>query len=233
MSPSPSNSSRAYLDRESVRLRVYRQLAEEGRVDSRDDVAAELGASPSEIEAAYESLSEDRHLVLDSDGEIELAHPFGTRDFGFSVKSESVLWWGGCAWDSFAIPHLLKARVPVLVATRCPACNTAHAWNVGDDRTPQGDQVAHFLVPMARVWDNVIHACEHQRIFCDEACVDDWINREGLEKGAVFSLRTLWDLASEWYAGRLVRGYTRREPVAAANYFRSVGLVGPFWGNCD
>ena len=29
--------------------------------------------------------------------------------------------------------------------------------------------------------------------------------------------------------GRLARGYVRREPSAAADYLRSVGLTGPFW----
>jgi hypothetical protein len=43
-------------------------------------------------------------------------------------------------------------------------------------------------------------------------------------------LETLWRLARGWYAGRMERGYRRREPVQAAEYFRSVGLHGPFWG---
>ena len=42
--------------------------------------------------------------------------------------------------------------------------------------------------------------------------------------------RTLWRLAQGWYAGRLDRGYTRREPAEAAAYFAEVGLKGPFWG---
>jgi hypothetical protein len=33
-----------------------------------------------------------------------------------------------------------------------------------------------------------------------------------------------------WCAGRLERGYVRREPSAAADYLRSVGLSGTFWG---
>ena len=84
---------------------------------------------------------------------------------------------------------------------------------------------------MARVWDDVIHACEHQRIFCSEACVEDWLAAEQLPGGDVFDLPTLWRLASEWYAGRLERGYRRREPAAAAEYFRGAGLSGEFWGN--
>jgi hypothetical protein len=43
-------------------------------------------------------------------------------------------------------------------------------------------------------------------------------------------LSTLWGLASGGYAGRIDRGYVRREPAAAAGYFRSVGLTGEFWG---
>ena len=43
-------------------------------------------------------------------------------------------------------------------------------------------------------------------------------------------LATLWRLARGWYAGRLDRGYQRREPSASAAYFREVGLSGPFWG---
>jgi len=61
------------------------------------------------------------------------------------------LWWGGCAWDSFALPHLLPAEAPVLVSTRCPALLWPHAWNVDRDPPPAGVQVAHFLVPGAQM----------------------------------------------------------------------------------
>ncbi|MHA7985200.1 organomercurial lyase [Rathayibacter sp. CAU 1779] len=219
------------VDLETLRLRLYGQLVDEGRVASSTQVALELGIDDAEAAAAFRALADDRHLVLDERGDIELAHPFGTRDFGFSVKSEHTLWWGGCAWDSFAIPHLVPGASPALVATTCPACGTAHAWSVDVDRPPADDQVAHFLVPMAHVWDDVIHACENQSIFCSTDCVDAWLERTHHQMGAVFSLETLWRLASDWYTGRLTRGYRRREPVQAAEYFRSVGLVGPFWGN--
>jgi hypothetical protein len=221
------------IDLESLRLRLYQQLASEGRVASSDGVSAELGVTREEAASAFAALAGDRHIVLGASGRVEMAHPFATRDFGFSVKSNRVLWWGGCAWDSFAIPHLVPGASPCLIATTCPGCGTAHAWNVGQAGPPPGDQVAHFLVPMAQVWDDVIHACENQRIFCDEACVDAWLacGAGTATKGAVFSLATLWNLAAGWYSGRLGRGYRRREPAEAAAYFRSVGLTGRFWGN--
>ena len=59
-----------------------------------------------------------------------MAHPFSAVPLGFSVMGARTLWWGGCAWDSFALPHLLPGEDEVLVATRCPACGLPHAWSV-------------------------------------------------------------------------------------------------------
>lgn len=216
-------------DVEDLRLAVYRSFATTGRPPSRDEYEA-LGWVGASLARGLRELAAGRHVVLDAGGDIVMAHPFATVPLGFSVMGEHTLWWGGCAWDSFAVPHLLPEATPHLVATTCPACGRAHAWNVDDDAPPQGEQVAHFLVPVARMWDDVVHTCGNQRIFCSDDCVTAWLVRTGNERGYVMDLPTLWRLAQGWYAGRLERGYVRREPVAAADYLRSVGLVGPFWG---
>jgi hypothetical protein len=117
----------------------------------------------------------------------------------------------------------------VLVATRCPAWDTALSWVVGCEAAPRGDEVAHFLVPAARMWDDVVHTCSNQRLFCNEGCVDAWLDRTGKERGYVMDLDTLWRFASRWYEGRLERGYIRRDPTTASEYLTSVGLTGPFW----
>jgi hypothetical protein len=131
--------------------------------------------------------------------------------------------------------HLVGDVVPgaasVLVATSCPACNRPHAWNVDRDGPPDGDQVAHFLVPAAQMWDDVVHTtCAHQRLFCSTGCVEDWLHRTGAARGYVMDLSTLWRLAAHWYDGRLTPGYRRRDPATSADYMRTVGLSGPFWG---
>ncbi len=159
-----------------------------------------------------------------------MAHPFSSVPLGFSVMGKETIWWGGCAWDSFALPHLLAWEGEVLVATRCPACSRPHAWSVGTQKPPDGDQVAHFLVPAAHMWDDVVHTCGHQRIFCSRDCVSRWLHDTGQDEGYVMDLPTLWRLASHWYDGRLDRGYVRREPSAAQDYLRCVGLSGSFWG---
>lgn len=216
---------------ESVRVALYRGLAETGRLPEVDDLAVTTGLAPSEVAESLEALAAARHVVFDGDHRIVLAHPFAARNFAFSVMGERTLWWGGCAWDAFAIPHLVPDEPSALVATTCPACGTAHSWTITRSAEPDAPQVAHFLTPVAHVWDDVIHTCEHQRVFCSTGCVDDWLARTGNERGYVMDLPTLWRLASHWYEGRLDSPYRRREPAEAKEYFASVGLTGPFWGN--
>lgn len=122
-------------------------------------------------------------MALDADGEVARAHPFTAVPLGFSVMGTDTLWWGGCAWDSFASPHLLPEQGPMLVATTCPACDTAHAWRVGNQKPPTGEQVAHFLVPSAHMWDDVVFTCAHQRIFCSTDCVDAWLTTTSNQRG--------------------------------------------------
>jgi hypothetical protein len=223
-------SRAAPVDIEDVRLQVYRSFANRGLAPTIDELASELGGSPTEIRRALHQLAADRHVVLGADGSIVMAHPFASIPLGFSVMGRQTLWWGGCAWDSFAMPHLLPAENELLVATCCPGCGAAHAWSVGRGGPPGGDQVAHFLVPAAHMWDDVVHTCSHQRIFCSGECVEDWLTRTSQREGYVMDLATLWQLASRWYEGRLDRGYQRRDPATAADYMRTSGLSGSFWG---
>lgn len=218
------------MDLEDARLAVYTGFAEQGSPPSVDQLADRYDVPPERIRDALQGLASARHLVLDESGNVVMAHPFSAVPLGFSVMGRSTLWWGGCAWDSFAMAHLLDGEPGLLVATTCPACATPHAWNVTRAAPPAGDQVAHFLIPVARMWDDVVTTCGNQRIFCHRGCVDAWLERTANVEGYVMDLTTLWRLASGWYSGRLDRGYTRREPARAADYLRGVGLSGPFWG---
>lgn len=217
---------------ERVRLAVYDGFRRTGRPPAYEPLAAAAGVELDAVPEALAALDRSRDLVL-RDGRIVMAHPFTAVPLGFSVMGDRVLWWGGCAWDSFAIPHLVPEERTVLVATTCPGCGAALAWLVDDRRPPDGAEVAHFLTPVAHIWDDVVHSCGHQRLFCCTDCVDQWLARTGRERGYVMDLSTLWALARDWYRGRLEPGYRRREPSEAAEYFRSVGLHGPFWGLPD
>lgn len=214
---------------EAVRLAVYRAYVADGRPPSVEEMAVELALSAEDVRGSLQALHDARHVVL-RDGDIAMAHPFASIPLGFSVMGSDTLWWGGCAWDSFAIPHLCPDDPEVLVATQCPGCGRPLAWVVNREAPPLGDEVAHFLVPMAECWDDVVRTCSNQRLFCSVECVQRWADSIGVEPGYVMDLATVWRLASRWYEGRLEQGYERREPSRALEYFGSVGLSGPFWG---
>jgi hypothetical protein len=217
------------MDDDVLRLTIYRAFAETGRAPETSALARAMRASESDVSSGLARLATLRHLVLDDRGAIVMAHPFSAVPLGFAVMGRASLWWGGCAWDAFALPHLLPDEPPMLVATTCPCCERALAWRVDRTAPPRGTEVAHFLVPVTEMWNDVVHTCRHQRLFCSKACVDGWLARTGNRCGAVLDLDTLWSLASRWYDGRLAPGYVRREPAEAKAYFRSVGLSGTFW----
>lgn len=218
------------MDDDQLRVAIYRTFATTGRAPTIEDLVSSQQVSAPEVTTALRRLAAGRHLVLGDDDAIVLAHPFSAIPMGFAAMGRTTLWWGGCAWDAFALPHLLPDEPSVLVATTCPSCAAALAWNVDRHAPPRGPACAHFLVPVERMWSDVVHTCRNQRLFCTEACVEAWLARTASPRGAVLDLDTLWRLASHWYDGRLDAGYARREPAKAKAYFRGVGLSGSFWG---
>ena len=218
---------------ERVRRGIYDGFATTGQLPDRDRLAAQAGISDEHLTAALAELAAMRHLALDADGNVTMAHPFTRLNLGFCVMGRDRLWWGGCAWDSFAIPNLVTDEPSVLVATTCPGCGNALAWTVTRSEPPAGDEVAHFLVPMSQVWNDVVFTCSNQRLFCTEDCVDAWLVQARRPRGYVIDLVTLWRLAHDWYTGRLESPYQRKDPQTARAYFQSVGLHGPFWGLDD
>ena len=211
-----------------VRFRIYEGFAKYGAPPTPEDLARDTSLTISEIQTVLQELATTRNIVINEHYRILMAHPFSSIPLGFSVMGTSTLWWGGCAWDSFALPNLLSTEV--VVATTCLNCSQSHSWRVDPDTPPQGQQIAHFLIPTSRMWDDVIHTCGNQRIFCNEICLKKWLESSGNDYGYSMDLKTLWNLSRSWYEGRLNYEYERREPSAALDYFKSVGLSGEFWG---
>ena len=218
------------MDLEDLRLAVYQGFRDCGLPPDVDEMAAMFAVDEAVVREGLHELAAQRHIVLGEHDDIVMAHPFSATPLGFSVMGVATLWWGGCCWDSFAMAHLLTEERDLLIASRCPGCDRPGAWVVNREAPPLSDWLAHFLVPAAQMWDDVVHTCSHQRLFCSSGCIDTWCDRTGSKRGYVMDVDTLWQFASHWYDGRFDRGYVRREPAAAADYLRSVGLIDPFWG---
>ena len=211
-----------------VRFRIYDSFAKNGVAPTLEELAEHTSLGISEIQVILKDLASSRHIVIDDHYRILMAHPFSSIPLGFSVMGSSTLWWGGCAWDSFALPNLLSTQV--VVATTCPNCSQAHSWRVDPNMAPSGQQIAHFLIPTNKMWDDVVYTCGNQRIFCNESCLKLWLDATRNDYGYSMDLQTLWKLSQSWYEGRLNYDYERREPTSATEYFKNVGLGGEFWG---
>ena len=217
---------------EDVRLAVYGGFAESGGAPAQQEIAQRLDVTSDDVIAALDRLAAARHVALDANHLVVMAHPFASVPLGFAVMGERTLWWGGCAWDSFAIPALTGQDC--LVATHCPACGRPLALDVAPGEPPDpgadaGKLVAHLPVPVLRMWDDVVGTCSRQRLFCSREHVTEWLARTGTDRGEVLDLTALWRLATGWYAGRLTPGYRRRTPDEAAAFFASIGLTSDFW----
>lgn len=225
-------SLRARAEMENVhkdaRFRIYDSFAKNGVAPTLEELAEHTSLGISEIQVILKDLASSRHIVIDDHYRILMAHPFSSIPLGFSVMGSSTLWWGGCAWDSFALPNLLSTQV--VVATTCPNCSQAHSWRVDPNMAPSGQQIAHFLIPTNKMWDDVVYTCGNQRIFCNESCLNLWLEATRNDYGYSMDLQTLWKLSQSWYEGRLNYDYERREPTSATEYFKNVGLGGEFWG---
>lgn len=261
-------------EREGVRVAVYLSFTTLARAPTIPWIEREAYVTAPQARRALLDLHETRDLVLlsdllhewtsgldwtgkpfDPDLEDEtlpvvyMAHPFCEENLGFSVMGTQHLFWGGCAWDAFAVPHLMPSEAPCLIATRCPGCRAPIAVDVTDEYpplagrdprqpaperptapTPPPGPVAHFATPMRDAWADVVKTCSMQNLFCSTHCVMQWCRREGRQVGYTMDIDTLWRLAAGWYTGRFEHGYKRREPIEAKEYFRKAGLRGSFWG---
>jgi len=102
---------------ERVRRAIYDTFASQGHPPSRQHLQDLAAVDDAQVNEAVAELAAQRQLVLDQSGNIVMAHPFTAVNLGFSVMGGKTLWWGGCAWDSFAIPHLVTDEPSVLIAT--------------------------------------------------------------------------------------------------------------------
>lgn len=138
---------------EKVRLAVYRECARTGRAPSVSEHSAHTALAPDRVREELRTLHARHDLVLDPQEEdhIVMAHPFASVPLGFSVMGTHTLWWGGCAGDSSALPHLLKDE---------------------PDRRPGGP----LPPPIPRAWYDVVRTCGNQRLFCSTDCVDTWLH---------------------------------------------------------
>jgi hypothetical protein len=130
-----------------LRRRILRFFADERRAPEPQEVGAEA--------ADYGRLAHARALVLTADGRIRIANPFSGVPTAYTAEVEGGTWDASCAWDALGIVAALGRDGTA--RTTCSDCGEALALDVRGGEVVDGGIVAHFLVPAARWYDDLVH----------------------------------------------------------------------------
>jgi hypothetical protein len=59
--------------------------------------------------------------------------------------------------------------------------------------------------------------------------LDAWLSRRNVLESYVMPMQTCWELAKNWYKGRLDHDWQRPDQVKVQQLFEKLGLRGSFW----
>jgi hypothetical protein len=140
-----------------VKQAIYGALAETGRAPAARDLAASLAMSEADVRAAFGRLHAQRLLVPEPNdpGRIRMAPPFSGIPTPFRVRARDREYFANCVWDALGIPAALHVEAEI-------DASDAHTGErlplrVGADGPAATDAFAHFAVPAAHWWDDIIH----------------------------------------------------------------------------
>jgi alkylmercury lyase-like protein len=140
----------------SIKLHVYEQLADTGRAPRRAEIARALALKEEDVRGAFDRLRQKRLLFLARDsGEIVMAPPFSAVPTTFRVTSGGTTWFANCVWDAFGIPAALHRAVEV--SASCACCGEPIVFPLNDGPPSASTGVAHFAVPAAHWWDDLVY----------------------------------------------------------------------------
>jgi hypothetical protein len=139
-----------------VRAAIYEWFVEETRGPAVTDLAGRLGENPDSIRDAYGRLFRKRVLFLEPDGDtIRMAPPFSGVATQHRVRVGDQEYFANCSWDSLGIPAALHA--PGEVFSRCEQTLEPIRLQVGREGPEPEAVVAHFAVPAAKWWADLVY----------------------------------------------------------------------------
>jgi hypothetical protein len=141
----------------TVKLHIYKVIAETTRAPTAAEVAAALNCPAVEVAAAFKRLYEKRLLVLEPGdaSRIRMAPPFSGIKTPFLVEVGGKSYYANCAWDALGIPAALHADGDILASDAFTG--EAMSLQVRHGGPAPQPCVIHFAVPAAQWWDDIIY----------------------------------------------------------------------------
>ena len=139
-----------------VKLTIYEVTADTGQVPTSSEVSRKIDIDEEEVLAAFGRLHAKR-LLLPEPGDprrIRMAPPFSGIPTKFPVEGKGKQYFANCVWDAYGIA----------AALHCDAISHASDGYSGEALTLEvrdgapvlKSYVAHFAVPAAHWWDDLI-----------------------------------------------------------------------------
>ena len=144
------------MNADEVRHLVYSLTAESGRIPRAAEVAERLSIGREDVLGNFRELNRRRLLALAPEsGEIVMAPPFSAVPTVFPVDSGALSYYASCVWDAYGIPAALH-RDAVSPAA-CACCGEPIEMRVENGAPVPTEGVAHFAVPAAHWWDDLVY----------------------------------------------------------------------------
>jgi hypothetical protein len=207
---------------------IIKYVLENGFAPEIDELTDSLKASKETAESALHKLEEEHGVVLHpNSSKIWVIHPFSLAPTNFLVHYVDKEWWGNCAWCSLGIAALLKGDVTI--TTTLGANGKQIDIHIKDGRVIGDYLHVHFPIPMKSAWENVIYTCSTMLFFENEADIDSWCRKHGIERGDVQPIEKIWEFSKVWYGNHLNPQWRKWTNSEAKKIFDQFGLTGRIW----
>jgi hypothetical protein len=140
-----------------VKLKIYEMTARNASIPNVAEVATELGVPQELILDSIERLSAKRLLVPEpgDSSRIRMAPPFSGIKTAFQVEVGDRSYYANCVWDAFGIPAALQMDGIIYAVDGFTEEPLQLEISGGRPRTLE--YVAHFAVPAALWWDDIVY----------------------------------------------------------------------------
>jgi hypothetical protein len=140
----------------TVKLAIYRITADTGSIPNAGEVAQAIGFSGSDVRAAFERLHAKRLLVPEpgDPDRIRMAPPFSGVPTAFPVEAVGLRYYANCVWDAYGVAAALHADA--VIPAHDGFSGEPLTLEVRDSQPVFRPYVAHFAVPAAEWWDDIV-----------------------------------------------------------------------------
>ena|ERR1700704_51030 len=139
-----------------VKLTIYRITADTGTVPTSDEVAKTTGLTEAVVRASFARLHAKRLLVPEpgDPSRIRMAPPFSGVPTAFSVEANGKRYYANCVWDAYGIAATL--HTDAIIPASDGHTGESLTLEVKNGRPVPQPYVAHFAVPAAHWWDDIV-----------------------------------------------------------------------------